>query len=513
MSPVDFDIVIPTVGRPSLAALIESLERSRGPLPGRVWVVNDRSQGPSMEGLVRRSGQLAGRISVVAGRGAGPAAARNAGWRRSTAEWVAFLDDDVVLPLDWLERLTGDLERVGPGVAAVQGRLTVPRPQGRNPTDWERNTIALEDARFATADMAYRRTVLEKVGGFDERFPRAYREDADLALRCMDAGYSITVGSRQVIHPVRPAGRWASVKAQRGNADDALMDALHGLDWRSRAVAPRGARRRHLATSAFAAASLAAAGLGRPRAAAATAGLWAALTADFARKRIVPGPRTAREIATIVATSVAIPLAATFHWIRGLLRARRISGPSSERPRAVFVDRDGTLIRDVPYNGDPELVELMPGAVKAIQRLREAQIPTAVISNQSGVARGLLSLDQVSAVNERVERELGPLGPWFICTHAPDDACECRKPAPGLLLKAAEALKVPVTECVFIGDIGSDVEAAKAAGARPILVPTPVTRPEEIESAEEVAPDLEAAVDLVLAPTTAATARKKRRTP
>ena len=511
MTGVDFDIVIPTLGRSSLRTLLDSLEGSRGPLPGSIWVVDDRLHRPALDPLPRPGGRLAGRTTVVAGGGGGPAAARNAGWKRSSAEWVAYLDDDVVVPGDWLELLAKDLGTAGSGVAAVQGRITVPRPEGRKPTDWERNTIGLENARFATADMAYRREVLRRVGGFDERFPRAYREDADLALRCMDAGYAITVGSRLVIHPVRPAGLWASVKAQSGNADDALMDVLHGPDWRSRAGAPRGARRRHLVTSGFAAASLAAAALGHRQTAALGAGVWAGLTADFARKRLAPGPATVGEVATMATTSIATPPVATLHCLKGVVRARRlVDGSSTNRPKAVFVDRDGTLIRDVPYNGNPDLVEVMPGAGRAIQRLREAQIPTAVISNQSGVARGLISLDQVRAVNERVERELGPLGPWFICTHGPDEACGCRKPAPGLLLKAAEALKVPVSECVFIGDIGSDVEAARAAGARPILVPTPVTRSEEIESAEEVAPNLEAAVELLLAPARTEAGRRRR---
>lgn len=168
------------------------------------------------------------------------------------------------------------------------------------------------------------------------------------------------------------------------------------------------------------------------------------------------------------------------------------------RPAAVLFDRDGTLVRDVPYNGDPERVQPMPGARAALDRLRAAGIPIAVVSNQSGIARGLLTRAQVDAVNARVEQVLGPLGPVLICEHGPADRCGCRKPAPGMVLAAAQALGVEAVDCALIGDIGADVGAALAAGARPVLVPTPVTRPEEVDAAPEVAPDLEAAVALLL---------------
>ena len=164
----------------------------------------------------------------------------------------------------------------------------------------------------------------------------------------------------------------------------------------------------------------------------------------------------------------------------------------------MLLDRDGTLILDVPYNGDPDLVKPFPRAREALDRLRAAGVSLAVVSNQSGVARGLLSADQVSAVNRRVDDLLGPLGPFGVCPHAPADGCGCRKPAPGLVLEAAAALGVAPERCAVVGDIGADVEAARAAGARGVLVPTPATRREEVDAAPEVARDLGAAVDLLL---------------
>jgi histidinol phosphatase-like enzyme len=122
------------------------------------------------------------------------------------------------------------------------------------------------------------------------------------------------------------------------------------------------------------------------------------------------------------------------------------------------------------------------------------------VSNQSGIARGLISEAQVRAVNARVEELLGaPAGPFAYCPHGPGEGCGCRKPAPGLIRRAAAELGVDPARCVVIGDIGADVKAARAAGARGILVPTPVTRAEEVADADEVAPDLATAVERALA--------------
>jgi D-glycero-D-manno-heptose 1,7-bisphosphate phosphatase len=140
----------------------------------------------------------------------------------------------------------------------------------------------------------------------------------------------------------------------------------------------------------------------------------------------------------------------------------------------------------------------MPGAREAVERVRAAGVPTAVVSNQSGVGRGYLRAEQVEAVNRRIEELLGPLGPWLVCVHGPGDGCGCRKPAPGLIEAAARALGVAARDCVVIGDVWADVEAARAAGARAVLVPTPATRVEEVLAAPVVAPGLLRAVELAL---------------
>jgi HAD superfamily hydrolase (TIGR01662 family) len=166
--------------------------------------------------------------------------------------------------------------------------------------------------------------------------------------------------------------------------------------------------------------------------------------------------------------------------------------------RAVLFDRDGTLIHDVPYNGDPARVRPVPEAREVLRFLRSRGIATGVLSNQSGIGRGILTPDQVAAVNARVELLLGPFDVWGICPHRADEGCDCRKPAPGLILRACGRLGVAPAEAAYIGDIGSDVEAAHAAGVRGIMVPTPQTLPAEVGAAGEVAPDLRSAVRLLL---------------
>lgn len=282
-------VVIPTIGRASLARAI--------PEGVPVIVVEDTERK-------------------------GPAAARNRGWRQARTPWVVFLDDDVVPGEGWLEALIRDLADLPEDVGGSQGRIEVPLPSGRRPTDAERNTAGLARAEWITADMAYRRSALEKVGGFDERFPRAYREDADLALRVREAGFRLVRGERVTRHPVRDDGFWASVRFQRGNADDALMRRVHGPGWRSR-IGAGGLLPRHAATTALGLGALALALAGRRRGALAAAAGWAAFSARFAWERIVPGPGTPGEVARMAVTSVVIPPAACLHRLRGELKVRR----------------------------------------------------------------------------------------------------------------------------------------------------------------------------------------------
>ncbi|MFF8831075.1 glycosyltransferase family 2 protein [Streptomyces sp. NPDC015131] len=321
-SLASYAVVVPTVGRPCLADCLTALATCEGPEPSRIVLVDDRPGPPGDPLPLHALGGLGDRAVVLRGGGRGPAAARNTGARAVDEPWTVFLDDDVRVGAHWREQLARDLAEAGPDTGGVQGVLRVPLPPDRRPTDWERNTAGLQDALWATADMAYRTEALKSVGGFDERFPRAFREDADLALRVIGAGWRIVRGERRTDHPVRPAGRWVSVRLQRGNADDALMRRLHGPDWWERASAPRGRIRRHAAVAAAGLGAVVLAAAGRRRAAALAAAGWALGTAEFARARIAPGPGTAGEIMAMAATSAVIPALATWHRLAGEWRHR-----------------------------------------------------------------------------------------------------------------------------------------------------------------------------------------------
>jgi D-glycero-D-manno-heptose 1,7-bisphosphate phosphatase len=151
----------------------------------------------------------------------------------------------------------------------------------------------------------------------------------------------------------------------------------------------------------------------------------------------------------------------------------------------VLFDRDGTLILDIPYNGDPALVQPVEGAVEAVAMVRAAGVALGVISNQSGVSRGHITREQVEAVNARVEEMFGPFDVILYCEHQESDGCECRKPKGGMVKQACDRLGIPTDKAIVIGDIGSDVNAALSVGAKAVLVPTPATLESEIEMARK----------------------------
>jgi HAD superfamily hydrolase (TIGR01662 family) len=500
VNDTSYDLVIPTIGRESLWTLLHALRWMPEPKPEHIVVVDDRASCAGPLWLYADAlGDLAGRTRVVRSGGRGPAATRNAGWRTGHAPWVVFVDDDVVPTGMWTSALQRDLVRLPPHVAASQGQITVPLPRDRRPTDRERTVARIAGAPWITADMAVRRSVLEHIGGFDERFPRAYREDSDLALRILDAGWELTYGTRAAVHLTSPASGWISIPQQAGNADDALMRQLHGPAWRQRIGAARGRLRIHVLT--VAAAAVAAGGLAAGAWPLASIGgaVWTASTVVFFAQRSWDGPTDARTLGTMLATSAVIPFAAVWHRLAGTWRWRHVRRAADVGvPAAVLLDRDGTLIADVPHNADPARVRPLPGAREGVARLRAAGISIAVVTNQAGLAEGKPSHADFEAVNRRIEEMLGPLGPWCVCPHAERDGCGCRKPAAGLIRQAAAALGVSASACVVIGDTEADLAAADAVGARGILVPNARTRRDEIARAKEVAPTVDAAVRLVL---------------
>ncbi|HEV8480912.1 MAG TPA: HAD family hydrolase [Candidatus Eisenbacteria bacterium] len=142
--------------------------------------------------------------------------------------------------------------------------------------------------------------------------------------------------------------------------------------------------------------------------------------------------------------------------------------------RAVFLDRDGTLMPEIGALGRPEAVRLMPGVARALRAVNAAHYELVVVSNQSAIGRGTITEQQVRDVNAALRRALRAegveLSGIYVCPHRPEDACDCRKPLPGLLLQAASALGLSLKRSWLIGDSTRDTDAATAAGVRGILL-------------------------------------------
>lgn len=149
--------------------------------------------------------------------------------------------------------------------------------------------------------------------------------------------------------------------------------------------------------------------------------------------------------------------------------------------KAIFLDKDGTLVEDVPYNVNPESIVLVPDAEASLQLLHQQGFEIVVITNQSGVARGYFTESALAPVEQHLRQQLAaygvPLAGFYYCPHHPDGivtpyaiACSCRKPQPGLITKAAADLGIDISQSWFIGDILHDVEAGRAAGCRTVLI-------------------------------------------
>jgi D-glycero-D-manno-heptose 1,7-bisphosphate phosphatase len=176
---------------------------------------------------------------------------------------------------------------------------------------------------------------------------------------------------------------------------------------------------------------------------------------------------------------------------------------------AVFLDRDGVVIENVDaYVRSWADVRFLPGALKGLRRLATSCYTVVVVSNQSAVGRGLLTAKDAHDLNARVIAEVaaegGRIDAAYLCLHAPADACLCRKPAPGLLLQAQAELGLDLADSYLIGDAASDIQAARAAGARGILVHTGRGKVQETllgardRARTPIVRDLAAAVDQIL---------------
>jgi GT2 family glycosyltransferase len=246
----------------------------------------------------------------------GPAAARNRGWNDARAEVVAFTDDDTVPDAGWLEH---GLLGFSPEVDAAWGRLVM--PLGDAPTDYEIDAAALAQAPFVTANCFCRRSVLERLGGFDERFEQAWREDSDLHFRLLASGAHVAhLSDATVVHPIRPAPWGVSLRQQRKILFDALLYKKHPALYRARIR--KQPRWDYYATVAALCVFGVAAARGAPPTAIAAGGAWLALTARFCAARLGRASKSPMHVAEMILTSAAIPPAAVFWRLIGAVRFR-----------------------------------------------------------------------------------------------------------------------------------------------------------------------------------------------
>lgn len=316
-------VVIPTCGRPAL------LERclaavARQEFPSEAYEIIVVDDGPSIATRdavtrwVARSvtggGPTIGYTSTQ--RAKGPAAARNVGWRAAQGRIIAFTDDDTVPKADWIWR---GVQALGSERAAVWGRVVVPLPD--DPTDYERDAAGLANGGFVTANCFVRTDALDAVGGFDERFRLAWREDSDLFFALRKRFPEVAYAPEAVVvHPIRPARWGVSLKQQRKVLFDALLYKKHPELYREQI---RRAPPWHYYAMVLALV-LAAAGALSDNAPLAWTGaaVWLALTLRFAVKRLARTRRSPSHVAEMLVTSAAIPFLAIYWRLRGAWRFR-----------------------------------------------------------------------------------------------------------------------------------------------------------------------------------------------
>jgi len=325
--PPRISVVMPTCRRPDLLGrCLDALVAQT--LPGdafEIVVVDDGRTDDAQRVCEQRAGEAAARggpaIRYLRPLGTrGPAAARNRGWRAAAGALVAFTDDDTVPDADWLRQ--GEAAMAAPGCVAAWGRVHVPMPETL--TDAARNTAGLEDAVFVTANAFVRRSALEAVGGFDERYLRAWREDTDLYFALLERwpqpGAVVAAPAALVLHPVRDARFLSSVGQQANMAFDALLFRKYP----SRYDRHIGMRRPPLDYAAIVLATIAALATAPlwPTSAAACAVVALALVLRFAVRRLRGLAKSPRQVADMLLSSFAIPFVSLWWRLVGAVRWR-----------------------------------------------------------------------------------------------------------------------------------------------------------------------------------------------
>lgn len=321
--PMRVSIVIPTHRRPELLerCLVAVTRQSFPAAEYEVLIADDAADSATrllVERMARtsrdRGGPEIGYVAVTETRG--PAGARNAGAGLARGAVLAFTDDDTIPSSQWL---ACGVRAIEAGADAVTGRTIVPLDCSR-PSDYERDVARLGQAEFVTANCFIRASVFQKLGGFDERFTRAWREDSDLHFRLLDGGYAIDQAHDAiVVHPVRRASWGVSLRQQRKSQDNALLYKKHPERYRERIQS--GAPIAYYVATASLMVLAGAHGRHSQLSRAATA-IWSAVTLRFAARRLRGASLAPGHVAEMLVTSALIPPLSIFWRIRGAARQR-----------------------------------------------------------------------------------------------------------------------------------------------------------------------------------------------
>lgn len=319
---VAVSVVVPTYLRPDLLdSCLGALVRQDFTASNFEIIVTDDAVSKQTRAQVGRWAARVGPngpcVRYLAVTGAhGPAAARNAGWRAARGEIIAFTDDDCLPDPGWL---TAGLAALDSHLSGVTGRVVVPVTEP--PTDYERDAANLGRSWFVTANCFYRRSALESVGGFDERFEVAWREDSDLWFRLANRGHMLVAApDAVVVHPVRQARWGSSLAQQRKSMYNALLYKKHPGLYRQY-IQPAPPWRYYLILAALLGA-LTAWIRGRRWAMRFSLFTWAALTLSFSARRLSDTSHSAGHVLEMLVTSALIPLLSVFWRLRGACKFR-----------------------------------------------------------------------------------------------------------------------------------------------------------------------------------------------
>lgn len=312
-------IVVPTFRRPDLLARCLDALLNQTLDSYEVIVADDAALDSTREQVERLKARVPVRYVAVTGNH-GPAAARNAGWRAARGEVVAFTDDDTIPDPGWAAAGLGAFDR-DPTLAAAAGRTEVPLPP--RPTDYERNESGLATAEFITANCFVRRSVLEEIGGFDERFRIAWREDSDLHFELLGRGLKIVkVPEAVVVHPVRPAPWGISLRMQRKVRYEALLAKKHPQLYRRKIGAHRPWAYYFIVLAILA--GIVGLILGSVPVIVAAAAVWLVLTGRFILRRLRGNSLRPAHVAEMIVTSALIPPLSLFWRLSGAVRFRTL---------------------------------------------------------------------------------------------------------------------------------------------------------------------------------------------